>query len=253
MITSIYSIAKNELHNLDNWLHYSRHFSYKVILDTGSTDGTWEALQECASSDPTLIIKQVILEDFRFDTAKNLALGLCPFSDFYLAPDMDEWFTENTIDVLSEAFSSNSNLNNLLCDRFDIYSRNPRLGPSVGHPAFNKIHSNKYKWIHPVYEYLEYQDDNEKTIYSDKIFIIHNQKRETRDVSNNLYISIMQKEAKQNPKNTWNLWYYLWYLGNINSFEYKEYAERFLLNSKDKERNEFVNKKMKELKELNEN
>ena len=36
----------NEIKKLDQWLFYTKDFDYRVILDTGSTDGTYEALKK---------------------------------------------------------------------------------------------------------------------------------------------------------------------------------------------------------------
>ena len=46
MKTAAYTICKNEIKKLDQWLYYTKDFDYRVILDTGSTDGTFEALQK---------------------------------------------------------------------------------------------------------------------------------------------------------------------------------------------------------------
>jgi glycosyltransferase involved in cell wall biosynthesis len=47
---------------------------YVVVLDTGSTDGTWEYLK----SQQGIITAQKIINPWRFDTARNEALKLIP-------------------------------------------------------------------------------------------------------------------------------------------------------------------------------
>ena len=46
MITAAYTICKNEIKKIDQWLYYTKDFDYRVILDTGSTDGTYEAFKK---------------------------------------------------------------------------------------------------------------------------------------------------------------------------------------------------------------
>jgi len=40
----VYGICKNEINNLDRWLKWASNADYICLLDTGSTDGTWEKL-----------------------------------------------------------------------------------------------------------------------------------------------------------------------------------------------------------------
>ena len=69
MITAAYTICKNEIKKIDQWLYYTKDFDYRVILDTGSTDGTYEAFKKV----PNIIIDQFIMskEEFRFDIPRN--------------------------------------------------------------------------------------------------------------------------------------------------------------------------------------
>lgn len=56
--TCAYTICKNEIKNIDTWYYYaSTSFDYYCILDTGSTDGTWERLQELAEKDFNNFVK----------------------------------------------------------------------------------------------------------------------------------------------------------------------------------------------------
>jgi hypothetical protein len=44
VILTVYGICKNELKNVDKWLDSFGEADYICLLDTGSTDGTWEKL-----------------------------------------------------------------------------------------------------------------------------------------------------------------------------------------------------------------
>ena len=140
MKTAAYTICKNEIHNVKRWLYYGSFYDYRVLLDTGSTDGTWELLQEYANEDNNLIIEQKIIDPWHFGNARNHNLSMVPNDvDWCLSPDLDEFFTKNTLDEIIAATKAHPNLTNLACDRFDIYSETPRVGPPNFIPS-NKIH-----------------------------------------------------------------------------------------------------------------
>lgn len=46
LILTVYAICKNEVENVSKYLNSFGEADYVCILDTGSTDGTWELLQE---------------------------------------------------------------------------------------------------------------------------------------------------------------------------------------------------------------
>lgn len=212
MKTAVYTICKNEIHNLKRWLYYGSFYNYRVLLDTGSTDGTWEALQEYAKQDINLIIEQKIIEPWHFGNARNYNLSMVPQDvDWCLSPDMDEFFTKNTLDELIAASTVHPDMTNLACDRFDIYSSTPRVGPPTLIPS-NKIHKrHDYIWVQPIYEHLRWKHEGlEKELYSDKIYIVHDQDfaSETRP---ELYIKMLTEEYITNPTNTWCLWFLVFY------------------------------------------
>ena len=43
---AVYTICKNEVTNVDKWINSMMEADYLCVLDTGSTDGTWERLVE---------------------------------------------------------------------------------------------------------------------------------------------------------------------------------------------------------------
>lgn len=54
----VYAICKNELKFVEQWLESMSEADYIVVLDTGSTDGTYERLKE--DSRVTLVKQQEI-------------------------------------------------------------------------------------------------------------------------------------------------------------------------------------------------
>jgi len=207
--TAAYTILKNEISFIDKWLYYADPFDYKVLLDTGSTDGSWEYLQECAEKDPQLIIEQKIFDPWRFDVARKYNMTMIPKNvEWCLSPDLDEYFSINTHYEMENVIYQRPDVTNISCDRLDVYSIEVRVGPPTC-LGTNKIHrKNDYTWVQPIYEHLSWihKDRYECEFYSDKIFLIHDQdfrKKERPD----LYIKMLKEEYEINPSNTWCLWF----------------------------------------------
>lgn len=210
--TAVYTICKNELKNLEKWLYYGSFYDYRVLLDTGSTDGTWEALQEYAKTDKNLIIEQKIFNPWHFSNARNYNLSMVPKEvTWCLSPDLDEFFTKNTLDELTAALQAHPDMTNLACDRFDVYSTTPRVGPPTFIPS-NKIHKrDDYIWVQPIYEHLRWNKlGYEKELYSDKIYIVHDQDFNQKERPK-LYIKMLTEEYEANPTNTWCLWFLVYH------------------------------------------
>ena len=63
---------------------------YIVVLDTGSTDGTYEKLKEDSR---VTVVKQEVITPWRFDVARNKSMELIPEdADILVCTDFDELF-----------------------------------------------------------------------------------------------------------------------------------------------------------------
>lgn len=244
MITASYTICKNEIKFVEKWLYYSKNFNYRVLLDTGSTDGTWELLQDFAKNDSNLIIEQKIFTPWNFSVARNYNLNMIPKDvDWCLSPDMDEYFSINVLDEIKKTIQKNPNVTNISCDRLDVYSYVVRVGP----PKLlgtNKIHRrNDYTWVQPIYEHLWFKHHGtrkEIEIYNDEIYLIHDQdfKKQERP---ELYVSMLKDEFNSNPTNCWTLWYLLLHYYNIEDLEnFIKCGIIFIENSHKDERYEHI-------------
>lgn len=219
--TAAYTILKNEKKFIEKWMYYAQPYDYRVLLDTGSTDGSWELLQEYAKKDPNLIIEQKTFTPWRFDVARRYNLAMVPEEvTWCLSPDLDEYFSINTreqIDIIIQAVPT---ITNIACDRLDVYSKTVRVGPP-NFIASNKIHLRAdYTWNQPIYEHLSWihKDRNEYELYDDEIFLVHDQDFQKKERSE-LYIKMLEDEYRDNPTNTWNLWYLLYYYMNSKQIE----------------------------------
>ena len=84
----IYAICKNEIKFVDKWLDSMSEADYIVVLDTGSTDGTYEKL----AADPRVTrVEQKEITPWRFDVARNESMKLVPDdADVLFCTDLDE-------------------------------------------------------------------------------------------------------------------------------------------------------------------
>lgn len=204
MITAAYTICKNEIQFVEKWLYYTREFDYRVILDTGSTDGTYEAFKKAGN----VIVEQKEFTPWRFDIARNYNLAMVPeHVEWALSPDLDEYFSINVLTEMEKTIKQRPDVTNISCDRLDLYSSVVRVGPphQIG---TNKIHRrHAYKWSQPIYEHLQWKlGGYEVEIYNDDIYLIHDQdfKKPER---NPLYLKMLREEYETNPTNTWTLWF----------------------------------------------
>ena len=86
MKIAVYAISKNEILHAERWAKATEGADYRVVADTGSTDGTQEALKALG-----VTVHQIHVQPFRFDMARNASLALVPDdADACLILDMDE-------------------------------------------------------------------------------------------------------------------------------------------------------------------
>ena len=86
MKIAVYAIAKNEILHCERWAEATKGADYRIVADTGSTDGTQDKLKELG-----VTVHQIHVKPWRFDVARNTALSLVPDdADVCLILDMDE-------------------------------------------------------------------------------------------------------------------------------------------------------------------
>lgn len=188
----VYAICKNEINNIDKWLSSMSEADYIVILDTGSTDGTYEKLK--ADSRVTIVKKKEI-KPWRFDKARNESLKLVPSdANILVCTDFDEFFEDGWSNILRENWKENYNR----CHYHYAWSHN-----SIGEPqdvfVYDKIHSPGYKWIFPVHEVLDKIDKSapEEVFDVGENIYLHHVRDTTKDRSN--YLALLELSVKENP------------------------------------------------------
>ena len=86
MKIAVYAIALNEIKHVERWVKATKDADYRIVADTGSTDGTVEKLRELG-----VTVHNIVVKPWRFDDARNASLALVPAdADVCLQLDMDE-------------------------------------------------------------------------------------------------------------------------------------------------------------------
>lgn len=177
----IYAICKNEMTRIAEWLKYAAEADCIVVLDTGSTDGTWEYLQ----TQPNIICQQKIYDNFRFDVARNDALSLVPRNcDICLPSDIDMIFPRHWATTIKESWRRD--LFKLIIPQY--FKSNNCAGTWFAHKRQNVL------WQYPVYEIIKGEGKIDST---SNTLIIHdfNPFKDTH----NFYPALADLAISENP------------------------------------------------------
>lgn len=190
----IYAICKNEIANVDRWLENMSEADFIVVLDTGSTDGTYEKLK----SDPRVTrVEQKVFKPWRFDQARNESMELVPDeANILLCTDFDEFFEPGWGDLIRNNWTPQITRGHYMY----AWSHNEKGVPGDIF-VYDKMHTRDYKWIFPVHEVLTAKDPAHKEVvldFGDKIYLHHMQDK-TKGRSN--YLDLLKLSVKENPEN----------------------------------------------------
>ena len=143
----VYAICKNELQFVEKWVESMSEADYICVLDTGSTDGTFEKLKEYDN----VISAQNIYETWRFDVARNDSMELIPEdANILVCTDLDENFEPGWSGPLREKWIEGFHKRCYYAYTWshDIYGNEGRTF------MYDKIHSRDWYWKFPVHETL---------------------------------------------------------------------------------------------------
>ena len=205
----IYAICKNEKQFVNKWLDSMQEADYIVVLDTGSTDGTYEML----AADPRVTrVKQEIISPWRFDVARNKSMELIPDdADVLFCTDLDEVLMPGWAAAIKESW-----IPGVHCRGYYKYAWSHN---SEGEPEnifwYDKIHTRDYHWEYPVHEALrgvtqEYERDH-SIAFDERVFLHH---YPDLSKSRGSYLNLLELRVSENP----NDFYGAFYLGREYSF-----------------------------------
>ena len=201
MKIAVYTIAKNEEKFVQRWADSTNDADYRLILDTGSTDGSQAAYERAFTGwASNTVVAHKTFDPWRFDTARNYALSLLPHDiDLCIALDMDE--------VLQSGWRA-------ALEKVDDSITRPRYkyvwswtAPGVEGLVYggDKIHRRHgYFWKHPVHETLKPIGGGEVIEWVDGLEI-HHHPDPTK--SRSQYLPLLELAVEEEPNDDRNCFY----------------------------------------------
>ena len=138
----LYTICKDEDHEVEGWWESAKEADYVIALDTGSSDGMDDHLERLGCE-----VHRKEYDTFRFDVARNdsMEYAYATDADVFVNLDMDERFNPGWADILREEWGK-GDYERGTCS---YYCENP---DKPGRR--NWIHNRDWHWHYPVHETL---------------------------------------------------------------------------------------------------
>lgn len=210
----VYAICKNESKFVEKWIRNMSEADYICILDTGSTDDTVDKIHEMINTLASegckckIILDSKIIDPWRFDTARNESLLLCPEdTDVFVCTDFDELLNPGWSKPIRQYWDS---------DKYDriyyMYTWSHRDNGESGRIfVYDKIHGKNLWWKFPVHECLCHKEDlsvvfdrSRALNLTQEIMLEH---FPDRTKSRSSYLPLLELRAKEYPEDTWGLMY----------------------------------------------
>ena len=191
----VYAICKNEEKFVQRWYDSMKEADKIFVLDTGSTDGSYDALKKLG-----VIVKKEEIKPWRFDVARNISLDMVDEdTDICVCTDLDEVFEEGWRDKLEKMWKEDTTRAS--------YTYNWSLDDS-GNPIISfysdKMHSRHgYRWTRPVHEVLAF-DGVEKRVFDETLVLNH---YPDRSKSRGSYLPLLELSVKEDPLDDRNTHY----------------------------------------------
>jgi len=187
---AIYSLCKNEEHNIKSWMAHVQDADYIIVGDTGSTDGSTALL-----SAEGAIVYPIAITPWRFDVARNRLLQLIPDDvDVCISLDFDERLCVGWRKMIEDVWEHAST--RLSYQYTEIEETIP---PTMTTITSSRIHHrHHYEWLYPVHELLNYVGaDKEVAATSSVLSIIHRPKKSKNRDS---YLQLMELAVAEHPE-----------------------------------------------------
>lgn len=149
----VYAISKNEEKHADRFMDSASEADLVVVLDTGSSDRTVQALRNRGA-----LVYSEAIQPWRFDSARNRALELVPEDvDICVVADIDEVYQKGWREELENAWRPECHIASVsFTDAADEQGAFP--------PALKRyrIHArHDVRWEYPVHEWICYTGDGD--------------------------------------------------------------------------------------------
>lgn len=203
---AVYAICKNEGQFVKKWMESMSEADFIVVVDTGSTDNTYKILKQYESDKVT--IAQTVVNPWRFDVARNIALDLVP-SDYNIlvSTDLDEILEPGWSDILREKWIEGIHERAIYKYSWSHLDN----GDSGRIFQYDKVHSRKWRWRYPVHELL-YNIETNSNLYSEESMLyifdemhLHHYPDRTKSRSN--YLPLLELRRDEDPNDYYGLVY----------------------------------------------
>jgi len=140
---AVYAIALDERAHVERFLASAAGADVVVVADTGSSDGTPEALRAGGA-----VVHTVSVRPWRFDDARNAALALVPDDvDVCVPLDLDEVLAPGWRALLERGWGGGTRGRSTY-----VWSHLPGGAPGTVFRS-DRIHARHgYRWVHPCHE-----------------------------------------------------------------------------------------------------
>lgn len=201
----IYAICRNEEQFVDKWLDSMSEADYVVVLDTGSTDGTYEKLK----NDPRVTrVEQKVITPWRFDVARNEGMKLIPEdANILLSTDLDEWLEPGWAQIIRDNW----------IDGFHVRGtyKYAWSHDDQGNPGrifyYDKLHDRNWYWKAPVHELLysdvyteEYRYAHSLDLFDKGVYLHH---YPDTSKSRSSYLPLLELRAQEDPDDYYGKYY----------------------------------------------
>ena len=192
----VYAICKNERAFADRWMASMSEADEVYVLDTGSTDGTPQRLEELGAH-----VTVEAITPWRFDVARNRSLDLVPAdADLCVCTDLDEVFQPGWREKVEEAWTPG--VDRLLYRYTWNFLPDGREGMVYW---YDKMHRRwGCRWVNPVHEVLQFEGGEPQTRYVEGVHLEHHP---DQNKSRSQYLPLLELAVEENPENDRNVHY----------------------------------------------
>ena len=190
---AVYTIVLNEEAHIERWASSCAEAEYRVVVDTGSTDGTVEAAKDMGCT-----VHKININPWRFDVARNVALALVPSHARYcIALDADEVLVNPWKEELLSLPKVVTRVRYLY-----TWSWDKNGSPGLQYNG-DKIHArNGFHWMHPVHEVITPYVNEQIEGFCDLEIHHYPDSSKPRD-----YLPLLELSVRENPSNDRNAHY----------------------------------------------
>ena len=190
---AVYTIALNEAMHVDRWADSAVDADYRIIGDTGSTDGTVERLQSKG-----VIVHRLAIRPWRFDDARNATMALIPDDvEICVTMDMDTFLAAGWRPKLVDAWTPGTTA---LYSRMILRANTDNLDGVGGSPSKSFHHRWGYRFRRPVHEALFFTGESEvaHNCYDIVMYHVQDHGKTTR----RQYLPLMEVAHREDPRDS---------------------------------------------------